>query len=55
MKTLFLSVALPALMLAAAPALAEGSAADPIAAAATNPPPHFPRDLTPEGVKAAAE
>ena len=53
MKTLFLSVALPALMLAAAPALAEGSAADPIAAAATNPPPHFPRDLTPEGVKAA--
>lgn len=53
MKTLFLSVALPALMLAAAPALAQGSAADPAATAATTPPPHFPRDLTPEGVKAA--
>ncbi|MEN5170268.1 prolyl oligopeptidase family serine peptidase [Brevundimonas pondensis] len=53
MKTLFLSVALPALMLAAAPALAEGAPADPTAAAATNPPPHFPRDLSPEGVKAA--
>ena len=53
MKTLFLSVALPALMLAAAPALAEGSAADPTAAAATPAPPHFPRDLSPEGVKAA--
>lgn len=53
MKTLFLSVALPVLMLAAAPALAEGSAADPAATAATNPPPHFPGDLSPEGVKAA--
>ena len=53
MKSLFLSVALPALMLAAAPALAEGAAADPVAASATNPPPHFPRDLSPEGVKAA--
>lgn len=53
MKTLFLSVALPALMLAAAPALAEAAPADPTAAAATNPPPHFPRDLSPEGVRAA--
>ena len=53
MKSLFLSVALPALMLAAAPALAEGAAADPVAASATNPPPHFPRDLSPAGVKAA--
>lgn len=53
MKSLFLSVALPALVLAAAPALAEGAAADPVAASATTPPPHFPRDLSPEGVKAA--
>jgi len=53
MKSLFLSVALPALMLAAAPALAEGAAAHPVAASATNPPPHFPRDLSPAGVKAA--
>lgn len=52
MKNLFLSVALPALMLAAAPALAHAPA-DPAVAAATAPPPHFPRDLTPEGVKAA--
>ncbi|GAH88845.1 unnamed protein product, partial [marine sediment metagenome] len=29
------------------------AAADPVAASATNPPPHFPRDLSPEGVKAA--
>lgn len=53
MKSLFLSVALPTLMLAAAPALAEGAAADPATASATTPPPHFPRDLSPEGVKAA--
>lgn len=53
MKSLFLSVALPALVLAAAPALAEGAASDPVAASATTPPPHFPRDLSPEGVKAA--
>jgi prolyl oligopeptidase len=53
MKSLLLSVALPALMLAAAPALAESVASDPAAASATNPPPHFPRDLSPEGVKAA--
>jgi len=52
-KSLFLSVALPALMLAAAPALAEGAVSDPVAASATTPPPHFPRDLSPEGVKAA--
>ncbi|MNV08974.1 Prolyl endopeptidase precursor [compost metagenome] len=52
MKSLFLSAALPVLILAAAPALALAPA-DPTAAAATNPPPHFPRDLSPEGVKAA--
>ena len=53
MKTLFLSAALPVLMLAAAPALAEGAPIDPTAASAATPPPHFPRDLSPEGVKAA--
>jgi prolyl oligopeptidase len=53
MKSLFLSAALPVLILAAGPALAEGAPVDPTAAAATNPPPHFPRDLSPEGVKAA--
>ncbi|MNX71002.1 Prolyl endopeptidase precursor [compost metagenome] len=57
MKSLFLSAALPVLILAAGPALAEGvlahAPADPAAVAATMPPPHFPRDLTPEGVKAA--
>ncbi|RSB45943.1 MULTISPECIES: prolyl oligopeptidase family protein [Brevundimonas] len=53
MKSLFLSVALPALMLADAPAMAGGAVSDPVAASATNPPPHFPRDLSPEGVKAA--
>jgi len=53
MNKLFLSAALPVLILAAGPALAEGAPAGPTAAAATNPPPHFPRDLTPEGVKAA--
>ncbi len=53
MKSLLLSVALPALMLAAAPALAESVASDPAAASATTLPPHFPRDLSPEGVKAA--
>ena len=52
MKSLFLSAALPVLILAAGPALALAPA-DPAAVAATNPPPHFPRDLTPEGVKAA--
>ncbi|WP_296175709.1 prolyl oligopeptidase family serine peptidase [uncultured Brevundimonas sp.] len=57
MKSLFLSAALPVLILAAGPALAEGGLAlapvDSAAAAATTPPPHFPRDLTPEGVRAA--
>ncbi|MGX1692059.1 prolyl oligopeptidase family serine peptidase [Brevundimonas naejangsanensis] len=52
-KTLFLSAALPALILAAAPALAQGAPVDPTAASAATPPPHFPRDLSPEGVKAA--
>ena len=52
MNNLFLTAALPVLILAAGPALAQAPA-DPIAAAATNPPPHFPRDLSPEGVKAA--
>ncbi|HEY1072955.1 prolyl oligopeptidase family serine peptidase [Brevundimonas sp.] len=52
MKSLFLSAALPVLILAAGPALALAPV-DPAAVAATNPPPHFPRDLTPEGVKAA--
>jgi prolyl oligopeptidase len=52
MKSLFLSAALPVLILAAGPALAQAPA-DPAAAAATTPPPHFPRDLSPEGVKAA--
>jgi len=52
MKSLFLSAALPVLILAAGPALALAPV-DPAAAAATNPPPHFPRDLSPEGVKAA--
>ena len=42
MKSLFLSVALPVLILAAGPALAL-TPLDPTAAAATNPPPHFPR------------
>ena len=53
MKTLFLSAALPVLILAAGPALAQGAPADPAAASATTPPPHFPRDLSPEGVRAA--
>lgn len=53
MKTLFLSAALPVLILAAGPVLAQGALADPAAASATTPPPHFPRDLSPEGVKAA--
>ncbi|MFY0400141.1 prolyl oligopeptidase family serine peptidase [Brevundimonas naejangsanensis] len=53
MKTLFLSAALPALILAAAPALAQGTPVDPTAASAATPPPHFPRDLSPEGVKVA--
>ncbi|MET4684248.1 prolyl oligopeptidase family serine peptidase [Brevundimonas faecalis] len=53
MNKLFLSAALPVLILAAGSALAEGAPTDPTAAAATNPPPHFPRDLTPAGVKAA--
>ncbi|WP_087141404.1 prolyl oligopeptidase family serine peptidase [Brevundimonas diminuta] len=52
-KTLFLSAALPVLILAAGPVLAQGALADPAAASATTPPPHFPRDLSPEGVKAA--
>ena len=52
MKSLFLSVALPVLILAAGPALAQAPA-DPVPASATTPPPHFPRDLSPEGVKAA--
>jgi len=52
MKSLFLSAALPVLILAAGPALAQAPA-DPAAVAAINPPPHFPRDLSPEGVKAA--
>ncbi|NWE52307.1 prolyl oligopeptidase family protein [Brevundimonas sp. P7753] len=52
MKSLFLSAALPVLILAAGPALAQAPA-DPVAASATTPPPHFPRDLSPEGVKAA--
>ena len=52
-KTLFLSAALPVMMLAAAPALANGAPIDPTAASAATPPPHFPRDLSPEGVKAA--
>ena len=52
-KTLFLSAALPVMMLAAAPALANDAPADPTAASAATPPPHFPRDLSPEGVKAA--
>jgi prolyl oligopeptidase len=57
MKSLFLSAALPVLILAAGPALAEGGLAlaptDPAAASVTTPPPHFPRDLSPEGVRAA--
>ena len=52
MKSLFLSAALPVLILAAGPALAQAPA-DPVPASATTPPPHFPRDLSPEGVKAA--
>ena len=52
MKSLFLSAALPVLILAAGPALARAPV-DPAAVGATNPPPHFPRDLSPEGVKAA--
>ncbi|MGH7020587.1 MAG: S9 family peptidase, partial [Brevundimonas sp.] len=49
---ILLSAAVPALLLAAGPALALAPV-DPAAVAATNPPPHFPRDLSPEGVKAA--
>lgn len=52
MRHLFLSAALPVLILAAGPALALAPV-DPAAVAATAPPPHFPRDLSPEGVKAA--
>ena len=52
MRHLILSAALPALLLAAAPAaLAQAPAA--ASASATTPPPHFPRDLSVEGVKAA--
>nr|WP_315053125.1 prolyl oligopeptidase family serine peptidase [uncultured Brevundimonas sp.] len=52
MRHLILSAAIPALLLAAAPAaLAQVPAvASP---SATTPPPHFPRDLSVEGVKAA--
>lgn len=53
MKSLFLTAALPALILAATPALARAPADPAAVAAPTAPPPHFPRDLTPEGVKAA--
>ena len=52
MKSLFLSAALPVLILAAGPALALAPV-DPATVAATTPPPHFPRDLSPEGVRAA--
>ncbi len=52
MKSLFLSAALPVLILAAGPALALAPV-DSAAVAASNPPPHFPRDLSPEGVRAA--
>jgi len=52
MKSLFLTAALPVLILAAGPAVAHVPV-DPAGAAATNPPPHFPRDLSPEGVRAA--
>ncbi|MGO4408444.1 MULTISPECIES: prolyl oligopeptidase family serine peptidase [unclassified Brevundimonas] len=52
MRHLFLSAALPVLILAAGPALALAPV-DPAAVVATAPPPHFPRDLSPEGVKAA--
>ncbi|MBN9479868.1 MAG: S9 family peptidase [Bordetella sp.] len=44
---------MPVLILAAGPALAQGAPADPAAASAATPPPHFPRDLSPEGVRAA--
>ena len=54
MKTLFLSAALPVLIVAAAtPALAHAPVDPAAVVAPTAPPPHFPRDLTPEGVKAA--
>ena len=53
MRHLILSAAIPALLLAAAPAVAQHVGHAPAGAAATNPPPHFPADLTPAGVRAA--
>lgn len=53
MRHLILSAAIPALLLAAAPALAQHAGHEPAEAVATNPPPHFPADLTPAGVRAA--
>jgi len=53
MRHLILSAALPALLLAAAPAIAQSGAVAPVSAADQAPPPHFPADLTPAGVRAA--
>lgn len=53
MRHLILSAAIPALLLAAGPAVAQHAGHEPAAALATNLPPHFPADLTPAGVRAA--
>jgi len=52
MRHLILSAAIPAILLGAAPALAQ-SAAAPVQDVERARPPHFPRDLTPAGVAAA--
>ena len=53
MRHLILSAAIPALLLATTPALAQHSGHEPTEAGATTAPPHFPADLTPAGVRAA--
>lgn len=53
MRHLILSAAIPALLLAAAPALAQNAASGASSAASRTPAPHFPRDLSPAGVAAA--
>jgi prolyl oligopeptidase len=52
MKHLILTAAIPALLLGLAPA-ASAQAPTEQAAGRQTPPPHFPADLTPEGVRAA--
>ncbi len=53
MKRLLATAALPALLLAGCATTAEKADAVPATIASKDLPPHFPRDLSPEGVKAA--